>query len=294
MLALAGIVWLIINGIYAVLISGEEPRWTWFHSYTKSSADIVTPWLLMAASMAICYRYMKMCRANNVSYTKQTAVFYLLSVFVSTAFAAADLLTAKLVLQPLYGGIVITRLEDKSTYFWYIITNYVRSFEEDIPQTISPYTMNTLLLLFALMAVYYYCFFLAGCYIVRCFRHGGRKIRIYYVVMTVLGIIAFFAGPELSHKDTALAIILTLILIAIIIVNVLTNPVIFLYVLPTLILGNIETIIVGFIIMTVFVFITILSIKILESEQFPKKRKIKKALKNYKAQNSFKEGGTSQ
>lgn len=289
-LALAGVVWLIINGIYAVYISGEEPEWRWF----KSAADIVTPWLLMVASMAICYRYMKMCSANNVSCTKQTAVFSLLSIFVSTVFAAVDLLFAKFVLQPLYSGIIMTRFETDNNYFEYIVLEYVLSFEDDVPQTLSPYTMNTMLLLFALMAVYYYCFFLAGCYIVRCFRYGSRKVHIYYVVMTVLGIIALFAGPELSHKDTALTIILTLILIAIIIVNVLTNPVIFLYAFPYLVLGDIETIIVGFIIMTVFVFITILSIKILGSEQFPKKRKIKKVLKNYSAQNNCGEGGTSQ
>ncbi|MDE6599247.1 MAG: hypothetical protein K2K34_04115 [Oscillospiraceae bacterium] len=285
-IALAGIVWLIINGIYAVLISGEEPKWTWFYSYTKSSADIVTPWLLMAVSMAICYRYMKMCSANNISCTKQTAIFSLLSVFVSTVFAAADLLFAKLVFQPLYGGIVITRFEDESYYFHYIINDYMRSFEEDVPQTLSPYTMNTLMLIFVFMVVYYYCFFLAGCYIARCFRYGGKKIRIYYVVMTVLGIIALFADSEMeSGIDTASGIILMIFSVIVIVVNFLTNPVIFLYAFPYFIGGELETIIVDFIIMAVFIFITLLCIAILGSEQFPRKKQIRKILQNYNVQN---------
>ena len=286
-LALAGIVWLIINGIYAVYISGKEPEFRWF----KSAPDIVTPWLLMAASIAICYRYIKICIANNVSYTKQTAIFSLLSVFVSTLFAAADLLFAKFVLQPLYSGIIMTRFETDNNYFEYIVLEYVLSFEDDVPQILSPYTMSTMLLLFALMAVYYYCFFLAGCYIVRCFRHGGRKIRIYYVVMTVLGIISLFADSEMeSGTDTALSIILMIFSVIVIVVNFLTNPVVFLYAFPYLVLGDIETIKVGFIVMAVFILITLLSIKILGSEQFPRK----KQLINYNAQNSFKEGGTGQ
>lgn len=285
-IALAGVVWLLINGIYAVYISGEEPEWDWYYDYTKTAADIVTPWLLMAASIAISYRCMKMCSANNVSYKKQMAVFSLLSVFVSTAFAAADLLFAKLVLQPLYGGIVTTRFEDESFYFWRIITDYVRSFEEDVPQTISPYTMNTLLLIFAFMIVYYYCFFLAGCYIVRCFKYGGKKIRIYYVVMTVLGIIALFvySGME-SGTDTDSSISLMLFSVIITVVNFLTNPVIFLYAFPYLIGGKLETIIVDFIIMAVFIFVTILGIAILGSEQFPRKKQIRKILQNYNVQN---------
>lgn len=287
-LALAGIVWLIINGIYAVYISDKEPRWTYFHSYTKISADIVTPWLLMAASMAICYRYMKMCSANNISCTKQTAIFSLLSVFVSTVFAAADLLTAKLVFQPLYGGIVITRLEDESSYFWYVIRDYMDLFEEDVPQTLSPYTMNILLMIFTFMAVYYYCFFLAGCYIARCFRYGGKKIRIYYVVMTVLGIIALLAASEMDFDiDTASGIILMIFSVIVIVVNFLTNPVIFLYAFPYFIGGELETIIVDFIIMAVFISVTILCIAILGSEQFPRKKQIRKILQNYNVQNNY-------
>lgn len=294
-IALAGVVWLIINGIYAVLISGEEPEWDWYYDYAKTAADIVTPWLIMAASMAICYRYMKMCSANNVSCTKQTAVFSLLSVFVSTTFAAADLLFAKLVMQPLYGGIIMTRFEADSTYFRRIIRDYVRAFGEDVPQTISPYTMNTMLLIFALMAVYYYCFFIAGCYIARCFKYGSRKIYIYYAVITVLGIIAFYADSEFeSSKDMDQNIALTLILVVIIIVNVITNPVIFLYIFPSLTAGKIETIITGLIALTVSVFITMLGIAVLGSEQFPRKKQIKKILKNYNTQNNYREGGTGQ
>ncbi|MDE7303465.1 MAG: hypothetical protein K2N60_09140 [Oscillospiraceae bacterium] len=300
-LALAGVVWLIINGVYAVLISGEEPRWTWFHSYTKSSADIITPWLLMAASMAICYRYMKMCRANNVSCTKQAAVFSLLSIFISTLFAAADLLTAKLVLQPLYGGIVITRLEDESSYFWYIITDYMDLFEEDVPQTLSPYTMNTLLMIFAFMAVYYYCFFLAGCYIMQCFRCGRKKTLIYYAVTAAVGILLMLFISEtggIKLENTTASFILNFPFIVWLTLGFLTNPIVFLYFIPYVADGDrdIDSIVFSFVMMTIFILITVGSTESLGLKQFPSKRKIKKALKSYNAQNqnNYGEGGTSQ
>lgn len=162
-IALAGVIWLIINGVYAVYISGEEPsrRWSW-SVYEQTSVDIVTPWLLMAAAVAIYYRYWKMCSANNISCTKQTVVFSLLSVFVSPVFAAADLLAAKLLFERLYGGIVVTQFEDDSRFFLKLISDYVHSLDENVTVLSTPYNMKTMLLLFALMAVYYYCFSLRG------------------------------------------------------------------------------------------------------------------------------------
>lgn len=292
--ALAAAVWLIINGVYAIYISGKEPRWDWFYSYTESTADIVTPWLLMAATMAIYYRYWKMCSANNVSCTKQTAVFSLLSVFVPAAFAAADLLYAKLVLQPLYGGIIITRLEDESYYFHHIINDYIDLFEENVPQTLSPYTMKTLLLIFAFTAVYYYCFFLAGCYIMQCFRYGRKELIIYYSVTTAILILTALILDKLDpvFEDSAIALILLFIFVAAIASGFLTNPFIFLYFIPYLTGSGIDSIIVCLIMLTIFILITVVTIEAIGLGQFPRKRKIKKALKNYNAQNNHGEGGT--
>lgn len=292
--AAAAAVWLIVNGAYAVYISGKEPRWRWFYSYTESAADIVTPWLLMAAAMAVYYRYWKMCSANNVSCTKQTAMFSLLSVFASAAFAAADLLYAKLVLQPIYGGIIITRLEDESSYFHDIITDYIDLFEEDIPQTLSPYTMKTLLLIFAFTAVYYYCFFLTGCYIMQCFRYGRKKTLIYYAVTTAILILTGFAIDKfnLEFEESTIAFILSFILYAVIISGFFTNPFIFLYFIPYMTYSKIDYIIGCLIMMTVFILITVAAVEALGLRQFPRKREIKKALKNYYAQNNHGEGGT--
>lgn len=280
--------------MYAIYISGKEPRWDWFYSYTESTADIVTPWLLIAAAMAIYYRYWKMCSANNVSCTKQTAVFSLLSMFVPAAFAAADLLYAKLILQPLYGGIIITRLEDESYYFYHIIDDYIDLFEENLPQTLSPYTMKTLLLIFAFTAVYYYCFFLTGCYIMQCFRYGRKKTLIYYAVTTAILILTAFVFDkfDLEFEESTIAFILSFILCAVIILGFLTNPFIFLYFIPYMTSSKIDSIIVCLIMLTVFILITAAAVEALGLRQFPRKREIKKALKNYNAQNNHGEGGT--
>lgn len=286
--ALAAAVWIIVNGVYAVYISGEKPRWHW---YTENAADTATPWLLMAAAIAVYYRFGKMCSANNISCTKQTAVFSLLSMFVSAAFAAADLLFAKLVLQPLYGGIVITRFEEESMYFQHIIADYMYLlFEENIPQPLSPYTMSTLLLIFLLMTLYYYCFFLTGYYIMQCFRYGRKDVLIYYAVTTAILILTAFAFDkfDLEFKDSAIAIIISFILFAVIIGGFLTNPFIFLYFIPYMTGSEIE---VGFIIQTVFILITVAAVEAIGLRQFPRKRQIKRELKNYNAKNNRGEGG---
>lgn len=283
-IALAGIIWLIINGIYAVYISGEEPgKWV----RTHESVDIVTPWLLMAAAMAIYYRYWKMCSASNVSGTKQTGVFALLSVFAPATFAAADLLSAKLVFERLYGGIVCTRFEDKSTYFGKLIRDYIYSLDENVTEISTQYNMKTLLLLFFLMAAYYFCFFLAGCYIVQCFRYGRKKPLIYYAV-TIIYCIVFFHYEGKFEKllgDTALAYILIFFAMMLILAIFLTNPVIFLTFFPSMTEADADPdlIILDFLMMAAFILITILCIEILGLKQFPSKRQIKKILKNYNA-----------
>ena len=282
-IALAGIIWLIINGVYAVYISGEKPgKWV----KTHESADIVTPWLLMASAMAIYYRYWKMCSANNVSCTKQTGVFSLLAMVISPVFAAADLLAAKLVFERFYGGIVVTHFEDDNRFFLQLISDYVLSLDENVTELSSPYNMKTMLLLFALMAVYYYCFFIAGYYIMQCFRYGRKKTLIYYAV-TIIYCIVFVHYEGKFEKllgDTALAYALVFIAMMLIIAIFLTNPIVFLYALPVITDGDFDLIIVVFIMMTVFIFITIPNIEALGLKQFPNIRKIKKFLKKYNAQ----------
>lgn len=290
--AAAGAVWLIVNAAYAAYISGKEPKWSRFYSYTQNSADTVTPWLILIAAMAVCCRYDKMCSANNVSRTGRTAILSLMSAFVPAAFAAADLFAAKLVMQPLYGGFVITRFEEESSYFRYIIEDYAELLGENIPRTLSPYTAGSMLLIFAFTAVYYYCFFLAGCYIIQCFRLGSKKVRIFYAVSTALGIISFYIAYKVgSVNDASLDIILMLITVMIIIVNILTNPVIFLFFFPNYIGGEIEHIMVNFIAMAVFILITAACIEVLGLEQLPSRKSVRKELKRYNARNN-RGGGT--
>lgn len=279
-IALAGIIWLIINGIYAVYISGEKPgKWV----RTHESIDIITPWLLMAAAMAIYYRYWKMCSANNVSCTKQTGVFSLLSVIVSAAFAAADLLSAKLVFERLYADMVLTRFENGSTYFERLIRNYIYSLDEGFTEISTPYNMKTLLMLFALMALYYYGFFLAGCYIMQCFRYGRKKTLIYYAVTISLLILLVLCLEKLdiASDNQILTIFLALFFGNLIIIEALTNPIMFLIFFPHMTKGDFDSIITGFAYISAFILINVLTIDSIGKWQFPNKKQIKKILKNY-------------
>lgn len=284
-MALAGIIWFIINGIYAVYISGEKPGKGWISAFEQSSVDIVTPWLLMAAAMAVYYRYWKMCSANNVSCTKQTGVFSLLAVFVSAAFAAADLLTAKLVFEKLYGGIVLTRFEDGNLFFFEIINDYVVSLDENVTVLSTPYNMKTLLLLFAFMAVYYYCFFLAGCYIVQCFRCGRKKTLIYYAVTIAIGIFLVLYAEKIdsAFDNQILTDFLVLFSLWFIFIGAVTNPVIFLVFFQQIPIEDFSFIMFGFVVMSAFILITVPIIESVGKGQFPSKRQIKKILKNYNA-----------
>lgn len=277
-IALAGIIWLIINGVYAVYISGEKTGSLWVHSYTQRSADIVTPWLLMAAAAAIYYRYWKMCSANNISCTKQTWVFSVLAMVVPAAFAAVDLFSAKLVFERIYGGIVCTCFEDKSNYFFELISNYIYSLDEGATEISTPYTIKIMLLLFVLMAVYYYCFFITGCYIIQCFRYGRKKTLIYYAV--TISLLIFFVHYAEAFEDQ---IFLLFIYVDVILIGALTNPIIFLNLFPYTTEGSIDSILFGFVFMTAFILITILSIEFIGLKQFPSKRQVEKIIKDYNA-----------
>lgn len=272
-IAFAAAVWLIVNGAYAVYIACEEPSRGWRIAFGQKSVDIVTPWLLAAAAAAVYYRYCKICGANNLSLTKQTGTFALMSIFIPTAFAAADLLSAKLVYEKLCGNIVCTRFEDSKTYFFKLIFNYVYSLDEDVTVKSSPYTMQIMLLLFALMAVYYYCCFLAGAYIMQCIRCGRKKTLIYYLI----SVSAIFWGTY-SFSDIEAELLIFLIMAALI-VSMLTNPAVFLYILPMILAGEEGTFPIDFLVMSAFILITAASIYTLGLKQFPSRRHIKKILK---------------
>lgn len=275
-IALAGAVWIIVNGAYAVYIAGEEPENGWTSAFEKNSVDIVTPWLLIAVAAVIYYRYSKMCSANNISVYKQTIVFSLMSAFVSAAFAAADLISAKLVFERLYGTIVCTHFEDESQYFFKLIFDYVCSLDENFTEIRSPYTMEIMLLLFALMAVYYYCCFLAGAYVLQCFRCGRKKTLIYYLVS---GIAIFWVDYSFSHIENGLVVILIMYAL---IISMVTNPAVFLYALPMIMAGDRDTFVLDFLVMTAFILITAASTAIIGLKQYPNRKHIKRALKNIK------------
>lgn len=274
-MALAAFVWLAVNGGYAVYFYGEDTS-LWANVHTEVTADVFTPWLL-AVAMAVYWRYSKMCGANNVSREKQTVIFSLMSAPLSAAFAAADLISAKLVMQPLYGGIVQTRIEENSYYFGDLIRDYVYALDEDsIPEITAgaPYTKEVMILLFALMAVYYYCCFLAGGYIMQCIRCGRKKTLIYYLIS---GTAIFWVDYSFSHIENGLVVILIMYAM---IISMLTNPAVFLYVLPMTAAGDEGTIVPFFLVMTAFILITAASISYIGSKQYPSRRKIKRVLKN--------------
>lgn len=276
-MALAGVIWLIINGWYAVYFYGEDTS-LWANVHTDSTADVFTPWLLMATAAAAYCRYTKMCCANNISVYKQTAVFSLMSVPVSAAFAAADLLSAKLVMQPLYGGIVQTSIEEKSYYFGDLTVDYIYALEDGITETPagSMYPAKVMILLFAVMAVYYYCCFLAGGYVMQCFRCGRKKTLIYYIIS---GTAVFWVDHSFSHIENALLIILIMYAL---ITSMLTNPAVFLYVLPMIVAGDRDTFALDFLVMTAFILITAASTASLGLKQYPSRKHIKRVLKNIK------------
>lgn len=298
-IALAAIIWLIVNGIFAVYLSGAE-SFSWRIYYDNASSDVVTPWLLMAAAGAIFYRYCKMCSANNISGTKQIVVFVLLSLLIPIAFAAVDLLFTKLVLQRVYGGVVFTNIENDNGYFRTIVREYSRSLGDEVPEIYSPYPMNTLLLIFAFMTLYYYCFFITGCYMVQCFRYGRRKTLIYYAVTILIEVILvnYFSEKaewllDYNPPPSVLMIIALLILVTILVIFI-SNPIVFLNVFLILSKGNMGTIIIGFIMAAFYIFITSPSIEAIHLSQFPKKKRIRKALENYYAKNNYREEGIKQ
>lgn len=296
-IALAAVVWLIINGIFAVYLSGKEPS-SWRIYYNHVSSDVLTPWLLMAAAGVIFYRYCKMCSANSISGTKQTIVLTLLPGFIPMTFAAADLLFTKLVLQRLYGGVVYTSFENDNYYFSEMVSEYADSLGETVPEIYSPYTMKTLLLIFAVTAVYYYCFFITGCYIAQCLKCGRRKLLMYYAVTIFIEIalLNYSSEAEWLFEKTApsVLIIISLLMVVLIFVILLSNPIVFLFAFCFLSkdsVGTIIAIILWFIIAAFYNLTMVSYIEMLHKEQFPKKKQIKKALENYYSKNNYRGEG---
>ena len=283
---LAGIVWLLINSIFAVYFASKKAGSLGY--YTGFTTDTATPWLLMAVSIVTYYRYWKICSANNVSGIRQALVFPFVSLVVSTAFAAADLIFTKLVMQMLYGGIVCTGFESDSSYFEGIIHKYLISIE-GVPAIYSPYTMKDLLLLFAIMTIYYYCFFIAGGYIMQCLRYIRKITVIYNVSMITLLIImvcTIFKVIEYDNAAYSVERILAWITLAII----FSNPVTFLFIVPYTSKGGVSDIKIYFILLSIFILFVILFTAFLSRLRFPGKGRIKIALENYYSEKNIKKG----
>lgn len=283
-IALAGIIWLAVNGAYAIYISGDKFRGSWF---TVESADSLTPWLLMAAAMAVYYRYLKMCEANNVSSAKQAGVFSLMSVIVPPVFAAADLLAAKAVFERVCGSIIWTQFEKNCLLFYDIIHDYYWvSLDDSVTEIRSPYTFKIMLLLFAVMAVYYYCFFITGYYIMQCLRYGRKKRLIYYAVPIVIMLFCSLFGEKIesAYENGILSDYLVLIFLLLMLILFVTNPIILLISFRFLMLDDFSTTILGFVIMSVYILVTASTASGIGKKQFPCRRRQFEILKNYNAE----------
>lgn len=285
---LAGIVWLLMNSIFAVYFAGKKAGSLGY--YTGGTADVITPWLLMAVSMVTYYRYWKICSANNVSGIRQAMVFPFVSLVVSAAFAAADLIFTKLIMQMLYGGIVCTRFESDSSYFEGIIHKYMISIE-GVPVIYSPYTVKNLLLIFAMMTMYYYSFFIAGSFVMQCLRYI-RKVTVIYNVVTILLLISLVCVIIKTIENDNLFYSIERALMWAMAAVTFSNPFTFLFVAPYISRGSISDIRIYFIILAIFIFAVILFSAILSKFQFPGKRRIKIALENYYSENNIKKGGS--
>ncbi|MCH5348107.1 MAG: hypothetical protein J1E40_02185 [Oscillospiraceae bacterium] len=289
-IGIAAIVWLIINSMFSLYFAINNAGY--LGNYTVATADVITPWLLMVTSMFIYYRYWKICNANNVSGIKQALVFPFMSVFISIAFAAGDMLFTKLIMQTFYGGIVCTRFEYESSYFLGIIHKYIISLESE-PEIYSPYTIQNLLLIFAIMTIYYYCCFIAGCYIMQCFRYVRKMSFLYYALTFTLLILLIYALSKVGEMFgyiTDMYYYLKRVLLLALFTDMSLNPITFLFIAPYIAKGEISDLYIYFIILLIFIFIVILFIALLSKCQFPMKRHIKKALENYEAEYNIKNG----
>ena len=285
-IGVAGIIWLIINCIPAVYFARRKPGFLGY--YTEVRTDVITPWLLMAVSIVTYYRYWKICSANNVSGIKQTLVFSFISLFVSSVFAAADFIFTKFIMQMIYGGIVCTRFENDCPYFKEIIREYIKSIEGD-PEIYSPYGVKNLLLIFAMMAIYYYCFFIAGSLVMQCLRYI-RKVTVIYNIVTVVLLISLVCVIIKTIENDDLFHSIERVLVWTTFAVVFSNPFTFLFIAPYTSRGSIYDIIFYFIILAVFIFIVILFSAILSRFQSPGKRRIKNALENYYSENNIRKG----
>lgn len=285
-LVVAGIIWFIINGAFAVYLFSIRQG-----IYHGGTYDILTPGIIMAASMAVYYRYRKMCFANNVSGKMQIGIFYFLSLLCSAMFAGADLLFTKLVLQRICGGIVRTRLEMRSNYLSSLVFDYTRMFDE-IPVSGSPYSTGIMLLIFAAMTLYYYCFWVIGSYFMCCFLCQKRKRLVYIGITTILVPVMLIYEYDIEcvissiSYNTQLDFVLMYILSEIIFVGILSDPILFLFIIPELYSEAIwykdfSSFISYIFVFAVFAFVMLLCTVLIDKVKSPGRRKIKRAIDDY-------------
>lgn len=215
----AAILWLIMGIVCAfrILTIPENIRGI---GWSGSASDTATPWIMLGAGMVTYHRFSKICTANSVSTSKQTACLAGMSFVFSAAFACADLAFVKGVLGRLYGGLVFMFFEDGGGFFREYTLDKI-----DMPGITAAeltYPGWVTLLLLTVTAVYYYTFFLAGCYICGCIDSGRTKRSVFYLVTAFFGAL-FFSSVGGSGASIIIDLYMALSLTSLI-AGIFTSP----------------------------------------------------------------------
>lgn len=292
-LIVAGIIWLIINGAFAVYLFSIR-----YGRYHDGTYDILTPWIIMAASMAVYYRYQKMCSANNVSGRMQIGIFSFLSLFCSAMFAAADLLFAEIVMQRPYSAVTRFKIEVGSPYLSKLINTFKDMFDS-LPQNGSSSSSGIMLLTFIAVTLYYYCFWVTGSYFMCCFVCQKRKRLIYIGIMTMLVPVLLSnnnkIGPaiELGYNSEWIITALKSALALIILIGFLTDPVLIMFSVLGFLYRAIgyksaDPLVFNIFVFAVFASVMLIFTGLIDKVQSPGRRKIKSAIDNYHRNSSNK------
>lgn len=286
---LAVIVWLLINGAFTVYMSD---KW----DYHGGTYDILTPGIFMAISMAIYYRYWKMCAANNALGKIHIRTYSFLSVFFSAMFAAADLRLAEFFLQTPYKAITRMKIEIGSTYLSKLINAY-KDMLDSLSKSDPQYLSEIMLLVFISVTLCYYCFWMIGSYFMRCFIYQKRKRLIYTGIMTMLVPVLMSNHKdiiyiiELSYKSEWIIYVLISALSLIIVIGFLTDPILIMFselafLHRAIANESVNSLAFNILVFVIFASVMHLCVKFIDKGLF-QGRKIKKALKKYEAENNI-------
>ncbi|MCH5194215.1 MAG: hypothetical protein J1F11_09655 [Oscillospiraceae bacterium] len=284
-IVLAAAVWFIINGAFAVYL------FSIFQGiYDECTYDIFTPLIIMPASMAVYYRYRKMCSANNVSGKMQTGIFSFLSLLCSAMFAGADLMFAEIVMQRPYIAFSRLKIETGSPYLSKLI-NACKDMFDSLPKNGFSSSSEIMLLTFIAVTLYYYCFWVTGSYFMHSFVCNKRKRLIYTAIMTMLVPVLLSnnkieAAIELGYNNDYIVSVLKTALALIILAGFLTDPLLILFGALGFLYYAIGYKSAGPLIFDIFIFaafalIMILCTGFIDKIWSPGRRKIKKAIDNY-------------